>query len=177
MTSVASMTSMTSVTSMTSMTSVASITPEVITVNGQKYRKLESAPIITYNKIMRYIEHNNAENKLHSFDDMPAIIHADGTEEWYKNGKRHRDGDKPAIEDANGTKCWYKNGELHRDDKPAIEDANGVRSWYKNGKHVKSSFKRKFAELIPPTGDHKIKFAHKYTLHVSDGEIIKCEKM
>ena len=28
---------------------------------------------------------------------------------WYKNDKRHRE-DGPAIEDADGSKEWYKNG-------------------------------------------------------------------
>ena len=36
---------------------------------------------------------------LHSFNDMPAIIWKDGSQEWYKNGYLHREGDNPAIMD------------------------------------------------------------------------------
>ena len=57
---------------------------------------------------------------LHSVNDEPAIIYANGSKYWCKNGKPHRDGDKPAVIWANGgSKYWYKNGKLYRDgDKP-----------------------------------------------------------
>ena len=35
---------------------------------------------------------------------------ADGTRQWYLNGKLHREGDKPAREWADGTKEWWLNG-------------------------------------------------------------------
>ena len=61
-----------------------------------------------------------ANGVLHSFDDKPAVIWADGTQYWCKNGKIHRDEDLPAIIHADGTQEWHKNGELHRDgDLPA----------------------------------------------------------
>ncbi len=34
--------------------------------------------------------------KFHRDDDLPAIIHANGTQAWYKEGTMHRDGDQPA---------------------------------------------------------------------------------
>ena len=44
------------------------------------------------------------------FSTRPNIIkHADGTKEWYLNGKLHRE-DGPAIERADGTKEWWLNG-------------------------------------------------------------------
>jgi hypothetical protein len=63
---------------------------------------------------------------------MPAIIYSNGTQLWYKNGKRHRDNDMPAVIYSNGTQEWYKNGKLHRDnDMPAIiiqmELKNGIK--------------------------------------------------
>ncbi len=47
-------------------------------------------------------------NKTHRFDDLPAIIYANGTRNWYYNGKIHRDGDLPAVIYANGCQEYYK---------------------------------------------------------------------
>jgi len=67
-------------------------------------------------------------------EDGPAVVSADGTKEWYLNGKRHRAGSLPAIEEANdGDKAWYFNGQLHCEDGPAIEYAHGDDFWYLNG--------------------------------------------
>jgi hypothetical protein len=66
--------------------------------------------------------------KLHRENDLPAVIHFDGTQKWYLDGKLHRDNDLPAIMDANGNQAWFQNGELHRDnDLPAIKWA---RKWF-----------------------------------------------
>jgi hypothetical protein len=54
----------------------------------------------------------NKENQLHSFNDKPAIVFANGDQYWYQNGLRHRDNDKPAVVYANGIQYWYKNGKL-----------------------------------------------------------------
>jgi len=62
--------------------------------------------------------------------------YADGTKEWWQNGKRHR-ADGPAVVRVNGDKKWYKNGQRHRTGGPAIEWANGDNEWYKNGKRIK----------------------------------------
>ena len=71
---------------------------------------------------------------IHSFDDKPAIIRADGMQAWYINGKLHRDGDKPACIWANGAQVWYINGNRHRDgDKPACIWVDGSQEWYING--------------------------------------------
>ena len=51
---------------------------------------------------------------LHSFNDEPAVIGADGSKQWYKNGVRHREGDEPAVI-SNGNLYWYKDGELRRE--------------------------------------------------------------
>lgn len=65
----------------------------------------------------------------------PAIIHADGTEEWFNNGKRHRE-DDPAVIHPNGAEEWYNNGKMHREDGPAIIYPNGNEQWWINGKPV-----------------------------------------
>ena len=47
------------------------------------------------------------DGELHR-DGAPAVIYADGANEWLHHGKRHRD-DGPAIIYADGTKEWYRN--------------------------------------------------------------------
>ena len=49
-------------------------------------------------------------DKLHNWDDKPAVIYADGGHQWYQNGKLHRSDDKPAVIYANGGHRWYQNG-------------------------------------------------------------------
>ena len=44
---------------------------------------------------------------------------------------------KPKVKvSANGTKEWYLNGKRHREDGPAYEGANGSKWWYLNGKEI-----------------------------------------
>ena len=72
---------------------------------------------------------------LDSVGDEPAVVCADGSCFWYKDGKLHREGDEPAVMWANGSCWWFKNDELHREgDKPAVIYANGSCWWYKDGK-------------------------------------------
>jgi hypothetical protein len=73
--------------------------------------------------------------KKHRDNDLPAVIHASGTQHWYKNGKQHRDNDLPAVIFASGTQEWHQNGKIHRDnDLPAIIYADGSQEWHQNGK-------------------------------------------
>ena len=60
-------------------------------------------------------------------------VYANGTKQWFLNGKRHRE-DGPAVEYTDGSKLWYLNGKCHREDGPAIEGSDGSKSWYLNGK-------------------------------------------
>ena len=73
----------------------------------------------------------NSVNQTHRIDG-PAVIHANGTQEWFENGQRHRT-DGPAWIDADGTQEWFENGQQHRTDGPAVIDADGSRRWYRNG--------------------------------------------
>ena len=82
-----------------------------------------------------------ANGVLHSFDDNPAEIEADGTQMWYKNGDLHRDNDLPAVIKPTGSQKWYKNGKLHRDgDLPAEIWADGTQVYVvqKQGNHRKA---------------------------------------
>ena len=75
--------------------------------------------------VMHYVnrvETLNANNKLHSFNDKPAIIFKSGECHYYKNGKLHRDGDKPAITGASTPDRYFKNGVEYTLD-PAAEKA------------------------------------------------------
>jgi len=74
---------------------------------------------------------------LHRENDLPAVIFADGTKVWWRDGKIHRDGDKPAWIQPNGPTQWFKNGRLHRDGAPASipapDDEYGAEEWYQDG--------------------------------------------
>lgn len=59
---------------------------------------------------------SGVDKKLHSVDDQPAVVYANGTKWWYKNGKVHRDGNKPAVIWENGTMEWFIDGMRHRTD-------------------------------------------------------------
>ena len=80
----------------------------------------------------KYIQ--NEQGLLHC-EDGPAVVWADGSKEWWLNGKPHREGGH-AIEHKNGDKEWYKHGQLHRIDGPAIEYADGTKEWFISGEEV-----------------------------------------
>jgi hypothetical protein len=62
-------------------------------------------------------------DKLHSYNDNPAIIYKDGDKCWYHEGKLHRDFDSPAYTSPDGHCEWYYKGKLHRNNgKPAVTD-------------------------------------------------------
>jgi hypothetical protein len=63
--------------------------------------------------------------------DGPALVYADGSAEWFLNGKRHRE-NGPAYESSNGYKAWYVNGKRHRLDGAAVEGLS-VKEWWVNG--------------------------------------------
>ena len=79
---------------------------------------------------------------LHSFDDAPAVIYADGTSWWYVDGKVSRLNDKPAVIWGNGVEEFFVNGVRHRDTKEAVLIPNlsgihprmrGLRQWWNRG--------------------------------------------
>ncbi len=98
---------------------------------GQCHRDNDLPAIIYANGTQQWYQHD----KLHRDNDLPAIIYADGTQQWYQHGQRHRDNDLPAVIRANGTQQWYHHNELHRNnDLPAVTYANGTQKWYQRGK-------------------------------------------
>ena len=64
--------------------------------------------------------------------DGPAVVHPDGTQEWWVDSQRHRE-DGPAVTRPNGYQRWYRHGRLHRVDGPAVVYSNGSRRWYRDG--------------------------------------------
>ena len=48
----------------------------------------------------------NEMGKLHSYNDMPAVIYPDGTKLWCKHGKLHRGNGLPAMISSTGTNYW-----------------------------------------------------------------------
>ena len=80
-------------------------------------------------KTVRFFKPNT--DILHRLDG-PAVERANGSKEWYKDGKRHRL-DGPAVEYVNGDKAWWVDGKRHRLDGPAIERADGSKDWCVDG--------------------------------------------
>ena len=123
--------------------------------------KLEVLSEYSYGEVQQLVQHaiiNNTEYYAKGFgyhredknangNVLPAIIRADGSMSWCKEGKLHRE-DKdadgnvlPAVIWVNGSKFCCKEGKLHREDKdadgnvlPAKILANGSMFWYKDGK-------------------------------------------
>ena len=76
-------------------------------------------------------------DKLHSFNDQPAIVCASGDKHWYWYGQRHRK-DLPACVSANGYKSWYWYGQRHRSyNLPAVVFVDGRKEWYIHGEFIK----------------------------------------
>lgn len=75
----------------------------------------------------------------------PAVVHADGTEEWYLHGEHHRE-DGPSFTHAVLGRHWLQNGTYHRLDGPAIEGhAEQPDEWYVNGVCVSERPEDQFA--------------------------------
>jgi hypothetical protein len=84
----------------------------------------------------------NAEGQFHREGDKPAIIHHNGSLQYWVNGAQHREFGPSVVSKGysawhrNGELCeerWYnENGDLHREDGPAITGKE-FRAWYTNG--------------------------------------------
>ena len=81
-------------------------------------------------------EWRNTAGEYHRDGDRPAVIYADGSQEWWWHGEHHRDGDRPATVRANGQQEWFQHGELHRDnDLPAAIYPGGTKMWSQDGEY------------------------------------------
>jgi hypothetical protein len=98
----------------------------------QVFKKLGYVDRISQDQWRIGNRYRNDQSQLHRLDG-PAIEYANGSKQWWQNGKLHRL-DGPAAEYANGDKEWWQNGKLHRLDGPAVEWADGDKEWYQNGK-------------------------------------------
>jgi hypothetical protein len=79
-------------------------------------------------------------DRLHSFNNYPAVIYTSSAKKWYKYGKLHREHDLPAIEFSDNSKFWYWHGKRHREnDLPAIEWSSGTKGWYQYDKRHRGS--------------------------------------
>ena len=93
---------------------------------------IEERSICTTTKFGNKIWRNKA-GELHRLNDLPAAIHADGTQEWCVDGKLHRLNGKPAVIYADGSQLWYVDGKRHRiNGKPAIVWVDGYPEWWIN---------------------------------------------
>lgn len=73
-------------------------------------------PLISHTFSQRWIfigKNTYRSNKLHSFNDKPAVIHSNNSQYWYQNGKLHRDNDQPAVIYSYCGKQYYKHGKQY----------------------------------------------------------------
>lgn len=96
--------------------------------------------------------HYKDSSKIFHREGGPAIEYANGTKEWYQNGKLHRE-DGHAIEWMDGTKQWWLNGKLHRESGPAVEWANGDREWWIEGKELTTLSQEYLIKYMELTGE------------------------
>ena len=61
-----------------------------------------------------------------------TVIHLNGTQMWYVNGKLHRT-DGPAVIYPDGAQAWWVNGSAHKENGPAIIYPDGSEYWCING--------------------------------------------
>ena len=102
---------------------------ELDTFDELKYRIIRNDKGVVY---------YNSNNELHRDNDLPAVIWADGAQQWWVSGVSHRDNDLPAYIGADGSQAWWVNGVRHRDnDLPAYIGADGSQEWYVNGRFIK----------------------------------------
>lgn len=69
---------------------------------------------------------------------------------WYKHNTHilHRE-EGPAIVTADNSKHWFKNGKRHRLDGPAVEYCNGLRLWYvEDNQYTEFEFKNLISNLM-----------------------------
>lgn len=80
------------------------------------------------------------KNRIHRDHGLPAVIHLDGTREWWVHDKRQRAGDLPVIVRADGSKEWMRSRAAgfdvyHRDrDLPAVVGPDGCLEWFVDGR-------------------------------------------
>jgi hypothetical protein len=77
----------------------------------------------------RWLHHDHT----HRLGDLPALIEADGSQEYWVDGQLHRDDGKPAWISASGQGIgWWVDGrQFHPDpDQPACIAGDGMKTWF-----------------------------------------------
>ncbi len=92
------------------------------------------------------------KGQYHRDDDLPAIIHSNGTNEWWFNGVRHRENNMPAIMDKYGRTKYYYQGRLHRTNGPAVIFNNGQEEYWINGEKVRNKKEFSMDEVAKALG-------------------------
>ena len=94
---------------------------------------MKNGLVVEPNGVQRWYK----DDKLHSEDDLPAVIYTDGILVWFQNGVKHRENDLPA-ETYNscshaGSKVWYIDGREHRENGPSTIWNDGSLEWWLHG--------------------------------------------
>ena len=110
---------------------------QICTNDQNEIHRTDGPAVIWANGSQEWFENG----KCHRTDGLPAVIYADGGQAWYHNGWRHRT-DAPAEIHADGTQHWYRNGRHHRTDGPAVIYADGTQHWYINGRGISKKVRK-----------------------------------
>jgi len=85
-------------------------------------------------------EYKDMTGKPLTNQGLEYVKYHDGSEVWYKDGKRHRESG-PAFKVPSGREVWYKGGKQHRLDGPAKRYFDGsVAYWIEDIKISKEDF-------------------------------------
>ena len=103
----------------------------------------------------QFIHINEAGSKFYFSDREMNILHRD---------------DGPAIEYADGSREWFLNGKLHREDGHAVEYADNSKEWYLNGEELTEE---EFNARMNPVELTLDEIAEKFNVDVSQLKIKK----
>ncbi len=133
---------------------------KLVSLNGKiKFVDIDGLPhrehgpaVIHPDGSVEYWSHGLLDRK-----DGPAVIRANGDVEYRVGGKRHREGG-PAIVWANGDEAYFVCDMLHRDEGPAIIYKAGLWVWYWNNTYIS----RKLGKRLYRANGEVIKYEKKY---------------
>lgn len=74
-------------------------------------------------------KHYDEQGELHN-SDGPAVVHNDGTQEWWYHGQLTK------VVKPDGTQMTFRNNKLHNDSGPAVVDSRGNRWYFIDGQQM-----------------------------------------
>jgi len=83
----------------------------------------------------------NDSGELHRDGDLPTIIYASKSMEWFQHFLLHRDNDRPAVIKGCNYSAWWRFGRLHRIGGPAIIENGKSSYWLCNKEYTKLKYK------------------------------------